>query len=67
MQSTRYAITIDGKYVTIPPCDESQVRLTDSAAQALKFMTCERAKQVAQIIKHRFSSPLEIATLTLTI
>jgi hypothetical protein len=67
MPSIRYAITIGGKYVTIPPSDESQIRLTDSVALALKFVTCERAKQVALTIKDRFSSPLAIATLTISI
>jgi hypothetical protein len=47
MLRTRYLIAAGDVFVSIPSNEHMRIELTHSIAQALKFVTYERAEQVA--------------------
>lgn len=64
MTRTRYAIWAGNAYIADPDVD-GEIRLTESAYSALRFVTPERAAHVAQSILDRMSLPLSVVAVEL--
>jgi hypothetical protein len=56
MSKTRFLISVEGEYISIPSSEHSRIERTVSMAHALKFVTYERAQQVALSIKDKLPS-----------
>jgi hypothetical protein len=62
MSKIRYLIYTGEAYVSFPAGHDPQIELTDRIADALKFVTYERAQSVAMSIKDRLkSAPIIVA------
>lgn len=64
MTRTRYAIWAGNAYIADPDAG-GEIRLTESAYSALRFVTPERAAHVAQSILDRMSLPLSVVAIDL--
>lgn len=64
MTRTRYAIWAGNAFIADPDVD-GQIKLTDNAYGALRFVTPERAAHVAQSILDRMSLPLSVVAIDL--
>lgn len=64
MTRTRYAIWAGNAFIADPDAD-GQIKLTDNAYGALRFVTPERAAHVAQSILDRISLPLSVVAVDL--
>jgi len=62
MPKIRYLIYVGESYVSFPAGHDPQIEFTDKIANALKFVTYERAQFVAMSIKDRLQTvPIIVA------
>jgi hypothetical protein len=60
---TRYAIKCGAHLLSEPGNEQRSILLTDSESLALKFVTYEKAQQIALLIRDRVQSELQIVSL----